>query len=101
VGCLAQVVYNVGCLVQASLGLRSDRCRELWRVYDTAQADLRPLLERNLVLEQQLDTLLAMHDISSDGSYHAIFQAGKPPTFDFFLVENPRELRVLYLLTTS
>jgi len=65
--------------VQASLGLRSDRCRELWQVYDAAQAALRPLVERNQVLEQQLDTLLAMHDISSDGSYHAIFTAGEHP----------------------
>jgi hypothetical protein len=65
--------------VQSSLGLRSDRCRELWRVYDTAQADLRPLLERNQVLEQQLDALLAMHDIRSDGSYHSILMAGTPP----------------------
>ncbi len=62
--------------MQSALELEAKRCRELWRVYDKAQADLRPLLEANQVLEQQLDRLLARHDISSDGSYHAIFQAG-------------------------
>jgi len=65
-------------LLQSALGLQSDRCRELWRVYDLAQVDLRPLLERNQGLEQQLDALLVMHDISSDGSYHSILMAGTP-----------------------
>ena len=64
-------------IMQSALELNSERCRELWRVYDKAQADLRPLLERHQALEKQLDALLAMHDISSDSSYHSILTAGE------------------------
>ena len=63
--------------VQASLGLRHDSCRSLWQVWDTAKAALEPLLEKYHMLEQRLDSLLVMHDISNDGSYLAIFDAGK------------------------
>lgn len=59
----------------ASLGLRHDSCRRLWQVWDAAKLALEPLIEKHHILEQRLDSLLIMHDISNDGSYLAIFDA--------------------------
>ena len=63
--------------MQASLGLRNDSCRRLWQVWDAAKVALEPLVEKHHMLEHRLDSLLVMHDISNDGSYLAIFDAGK------------------------
>ncbi len=74
-------------LPQASLGLRNDSCRRLWQVWDSAKASLDPLIAQHHLLEQRLDSLLVMHDISNDGSYQAIFHAGKPRKPSPYLLE--------------
>lgn len=62
---------------QASLGLQNDACKQLWQIWDATKVKLQPLLDKHQVLEQRLDSLLVLHDINTDGSYNAIFDAGR------------------------
>lgn len=72
----SEISYSAYCL-QASLGLHNDICKRLWQVWDATKADLQPLLDKYHILERRLDSLLILHDINTDGSYHAVFNAGQ------------------------